>query len=276
MVPRYNSVKCFLSENYVPSEFDILCGRGVECFRHSGNAIFRQTVDKSVTRYATALSKQKSSVVQDVIRQVRAKSSESAKFIRLCHLKKCWYEITDDTVRQKVAQTLREALVQRDPEKRKHYNKMRAKKRATRLAAKSLCLPELAVLAPAHAKQFQLTASQETPSLFRVAVFPCFQYAPVPAPLMTMPTPPTRLNQESLVDLVDDTLGCINQATFVDSFDETLEYIQPAFQGSKSSDDWFTASMSSEDWFNVGGVVENDCGDSDLSNVFCDMTMAQG
>ena len=260
MVPQNNNIKGFLPENYVPSEFDVMCGRGFECFRHSGNAIFRKTVDNSVMRYATALSKQKAIIVQDVIKQVRSKSSEPAKFIRLCHKLNCWYEITDDSVRQKVAQTLREALIQRDPEKRKLYNKKRAKKRAIRIAAKSPGPPELAVLAHAHAKQLQLTASQETPSLFRMAVFPSFQYVPVPISFLVMQTPPTRLKQASLVDLVDETLGCIRQeASLVDPFDEeTLGCIHPASPG----------SMSSEDWFTVGDVVGNDCGDTDLLSVF--------
>ena len=260
MVPQNNGVKCFLPENYVPSEFDVMCGRGVECFRHSGNVIFRQTVDNSLNRYATALSKQKSIVVQDVITHIRSKSSEPAKFIRLCHQLNCWFEITDDTIRQKVSQTLREALIQRDPEKRKLYNKKRAEKRATRLAANSPGSQELAISAPAHAKQLQqLTASQETPSLFRLAAFPCFQYTPAPASLLTMPTLPTHLDQASLVDLVDETLGCIRQeASLVDPFEETLECIHLAFPG----------RMSSENWFTVGDVVGNDCGDSDLSSVF--------
>jgi hypothetical protein len=227
MVPQNNSIKCFLPEHYVPSEFDGLCGRGVECFRHSGNAIFRQTVDQSVNQYATALSKQKSIVMKDVITQIRSKSSEPPiKFIRLCRLKQCWYEITDYTIRRKVAQTLREALVQRDPEKRKLYNKKRAKKRALRLA-----------------KQFQLTASQETLSLFGVADFPCFQYIPFPSSFWMMQTP-TPLSQTSVLDLVYETLGCIDHASLVDPFDETLRYIQPAFPPSKSLEDWFTASMS--------------------------------
>ena len=234
MVPQNNNIKCFLPENYVPSEFDVMCGRGFECFRHSGNAIFRKTVDNSVMRYATALSKQKAIIVQDVIKQVRSKSSEPAKFIRLCHPLNCWYEITDDSVRQKVAQTLREALIQRDPEKRKLYNKKRVEKRAIQLAANSYCPPELAVLPPAHAKQLQqLTASQETPSL-------------APASLLTMPTLPTRLNQANLIDLVDETLGL------------ALDCIRPDFP----------VSMSSEDWFTAGDIVGNDSGDSDLSSFF--------
>ena len=146
----------------------------------------------------------------------------------------CWYEITDYTIRQKVSQTLREALIQRDPEKRKLYNKKRVEKRAIQLAANSYCPPELAVLPPAHAKQLQqLTASQETPSL-------------APASLLTMPTLPTRLNQANLIDLVDETLGL------------ALDCIRPDFP----------VSMSSEDWFTAGDIVGNDSGDSDLSSFF--------
>ena len=266
MVPQNNIIKCFLPEHYVPSEFDVMCGRGVECFGHSGNVIFRQTVENSVTQYATAQSKQRSILVKDVIKQIRSKSSEPpVKFIRLSQQLNCWYEITDYTIRQKVAQTLREALVQRDPEKRKLYNKKRklynkkrAKERAIRLAANSPGSPELAVLPPAHAKQFQLTASQETPSLFRLAS--CFQYTPAPASFFLTQTPPMLLtSQASFVDLVDETVGCIRQeASIVDPFEETLECIYPAFP----------ESMSSEDWLTLGDVVGNDCGDSDLSSVF--------
>jgi hypothetical protein len=259
MVPQNSIIKCILPEHYVPSEFDVLCGRGAEYFRHSGNVIFRKTVENSVTQYATALSKQRSILVKGVIKQIRSKNSEPpVKFIRLSQQLNCWYEITDFTIRQKVAQTLREALVQRDPEKRKLYNKKRAKERAIRLAANSPGSPELAVLAPAHAKQFQLAASQETPSLFRLAS--CFQYTPAPASFFLMQTPPMLLtSQASFVDLVDETVGCIRQeASIVDPFEETLECIYPAFP----------ESMSSEDWLTLGDVVGNDCGDSDLSSVF--------
>ena len=252
-VPQNNSIKCFLPEHYVPSEFDVMCGRGADFFRHPGNAIFRQTVDNSLNRYATARSKQKAIVVEDVITQIRSKSNDSSKFIRLCHQLNCWYEITDDTIRQKVSQTLRKALIQRDPEKRKFYNKKRVEKRAIQLASNSAGPPELAILAPAHAKQLQQpTASQETPSLSRLATFLSFHYSPAPASLLMMQTPPTRLNQANLMDLVDETLG------LADPFEETLDCIRPAFP----------VRMSSEDWFTVGDIVGNDCGDSDLSSFF--------
>ena len=246
MVPqeKLNINKSFLPENYVPSEFDVLCGRGVECFRHSGNATFRQTVDDSVSLYATALSKQKSIVVLDVIKQARSKSSEPAKFIRLCLQKSCWYEITEETVRQKVAQTLREALIQRDPEKRALKNKKRAKKRAIRVAAKYPGPPERAVSAPAHAKQLQRTASHENPSL--TSVLPIFRCIPDPASFLLMRAHASS-RQTSLADLVDESLECMRPLLF-------------------------PATMSSSDWFTVGGVVEKDCGDSDLSSVFGDWT----
>ena len=126
--------KSFLPHCYNPSSLDVICGRGVEYFNHSGNKNFRQTISNHLDRYTSAKTKfEKSSIVIEVANEARLNNGQPCRFVRWCYEQQRWYEITGDALRQKVGQTLRESLLQRDPQKRAVKNSKRAMNKAIRL-----------------------------------------------------------------------------------------------------------------------------------------------
>lgn len=91
--------KAELPEGYEPSPLDVLCGRGVECFNHSGNVAFRRVLEANLDRYTSARTKlEKSILVVEIVDMVRNSggSVDSAKFLRMNHKTRRYYEIGDD------------------------------------------------------------------------------------------------------------------------------------------------------------------------------------
>ena len=136
--------KTYLPADYTPSPVDILCGRGRECFNHEGNRRFRRMIDLSLPRYLQAETKtEKTSIVSSIVDNVRWSRSNNAVatmptvldqndnercalFIRFDRKAAQWFEIGDEAAREKVGQTIREMLIQRDPEKRAKKRRNRA------------------------------------------------------------------------------------------------------------------------------------------------------
>lgn len=111
-----------------------MCGRGVEIFEHSANICFREIVMRYLPSYEAASSKhQKSTVVQDIIRDVRSHSPDGAtQFIRKDTTLDIWFVLNLVAVRQKVGQTLREMKTSLDPVKRNALAEKRAQYYKTR------------------------------------------------------------------------------------------------------------------------------------------------
>lgn len=138
-------VKTPLHANFQPSEFDVLCGRGKNCYHWCGNQRFRFTIDHSLEQYQTADTKlKKSMIVMNIVDFVRLNSPGGGGFVR--EIDGTWFEIGDEAAREKVGQTIRDALIQQDPEKRAKKRMKRALRNAKRVARTQVTMFDISKL----------------------------------------------------------------------------------------------------------------------------------
>lgn len=65
---KTSSITYPLPNGFLPSEKDVICGRGAYCFNHIGNKRFRQLVDKNLELYASTLNKyEKSIIISEIV-----------------------------------------------------------------------------------------------------------------------------------------------------------------------------------------------------------------
>ena len=129
--------KNYLSAGYTPSSFDVLCAKGKTAFSHRGNERFRQAiVDLNyLKQYVSAMTKaHKSAIVTDIIDNVV--SAKDGRFIRFDLKAGLYYNISEESAREKVGQMLREALIQSDPVKKAQKHMRRTISQAKRKAGK--------------------------------------------------------------------------------------------------------------------------------------------
>jgi hypothetical protein len=94
-----------LSADYVPGEHTVLCGRGKEYTASPGNRQLKSLVLKYLKPYSEAKSKiAKSSIVSDIIGQVKSICSDVPAFVKLEN--DAWFEVDDAFAREKIG-TLR-------------------------------------------------------------------------------------------------------------------------------------------------------------------------
>ena len=122
-----------LSPNFVPSDYDVICGKGTfllqicvlfyphwplsntifagkSCFNHPGNKSFRKLVGLYLDGYAEATTKlEKSAIVSSIIQTVRTQNPGGG-FVKLDTPSGVWQEVGDHLAREKVGQTIRDAL----------------------------------------------------------------------------------------------------------------------------------------------------------------------
>lgn len=99
-----------LSPNFVPSDYDVICGKGKSCFNHPGNKSFRKLVGLYLDGYAEATTKlEKSAIVSSIIQTVRTQNPGGG-FVKLDTPSGVWQEVGDHLAREKVGQTIRDAL----------------------------------------------------------------------------------------------------------------------------------------------------------------------
>lgn len=109
--------KTVLPIDFRPSAYDVICARGKTAWNHVGNRRFRTTVDINLDRYKAATTKvQKSLIVMEIVDLYRENSPRGG-FVRQDSDTKRWHEVGDAVAREKVGQSLRELLLQQDPEK---------------------------------------------------------------------------------------------------------------------------------------------------------------
>jgi hypothetical protein len=88
---------------------DLFCA-GKTCFLHSGNKRFRKLVSHYLDRYSDASTKlEKSAIVSTIIGAVRSRSPNGG-FVKLDPATGRWQEVGDYLAREKVGQTMRDAL----------------------------------------------------------------------------------------------------------------------------------------------------------------------
>eukprot|EP00540_Astrosyne_radiata_P013815 CAMPEP_0116864208 /NCGR_PEP_ID=MMETSP0418-20121206/24687_1 /TAXON_ID=1158023 /ORGANISM="Astrosyne radiata, Strain 13vi08-1A" /LENGTH=378 /DNA_ID=CAMNT_0004499389 /DNA_START=64 /DNA_END=1200 /DNA_ORIENTATION=+ len=94
----------------VPTENDVLCGRGRNCFEHEGNKRFRQIVVKNISKYLEAASrKKKTIVVRSIIEQVHG---SGGRFLKK-NSRGLWYDSGMRGAKEKVGHSLRDASTDR-------------------------------------------------------------------------------------------------------------------------------------------------------------------
>jgi hypothetical protein len=99
-----------LPEDFVPSENDVICGRGRRIFMHPGNEKFRLMVSECLEEYSSTVTKlEKSLILCDIVAQVRANSPHGG-FVKKDGKDGRWYEVGDFLAREKTSQAFRDAL----------------------------------------------------------------------------------------------------------------------------------------------------------------------
>lgn len=127
------SSKIYLPPNFQPSSRDVICARGKQAFLHPGNKRFREIIAMNITSYASAESKnEKSSIVWRIIEDVG--TGANGGFVKYCSTQKLWYRLGDAASKEKVGQTIRELITQKDPEKKEKKRVKRAVNKAKRVA----------------------------------------------------------------------------------------------------------------------------------------------
>lgn len=102
----------FLSEDFVPTMRDVVCGRGKKCYSHAGNELFKTRVEGVLDEYSRAKSKlDKSGVLNRVVAEVR-RASPGGGFVKQDESGR-WYEVGDFLAREKTSQAFRDALHER-------------------------------------------------------------------------------------------------------------------------------------------------------------------
>jgi hypothetical protein len=109
MMPKTNTnetIDTWKEENskhiiIVPTDNDVLCGRGRSNFFHKGNQRFRQVVGKSLHSYLTAPTRsQKSKIVKAVAKEVL---EQGARFLKQAGGSNDWYEADIKTAQDKLS-----------------------------------------------------------------------------------------------------------------------------------------------------------------------------
>ena len=123
-----------LPAGFVPSDFDVVCGKGKDCFNRVGNRRFRELVAHNLDVYQAAQTKlDKSAIVISIVDAVRRSSPNGGGFVRRNNQTGLWFEIGDAMAREKVGHTIRETLVLHNPEKNKDRRVRRAFNKKRRL-----------------------------------------------------------------------------------------------------------------------------------------------
>eukprot|EP00934_Nitzschia_sp_Nitz4_P005620 Nitzschia sp. Nitz4//scaffold77_size91520//31075//32065//NITZ4_004886-RA/size91520-augustus-gene-0.72-mRNA-1//-1//CDS//3329557979//5610//frame0 len=97
-----------LPDGYVPTQFDVICGRDHESFNHDGNREFRRMIqDKAIVYAGMNSKKRKTQVVIDIVATIRNNNPYGGGFIRKDYDTGRWVEIGATKAREKVGHALR-------------------------------------------------------------------------------------------------------------------------------------------------------------------------
>jgi hypothetical protein len=99
-----------LDAAYSLSNHDVICGRGKVCFNHPGNQKLRELVASSLKIYSQAACKVEKSIIVSNIVDVIRRGSPNGGFVKQDPSGHYWLEVGDRLAREKVGQTLRDAL----------------------------------------------------------------------------------------------------------------------------------------------------------------------
>ena len=116
--------------NFVPSSYDILCGKGRNCIQNVGNQRLRVQIDMNIQRYKKARNKyEKTLIVSEIVEAARSyHPTRKGHFVRQESGR--WVEIGDKAAREKIGHTIRMSICPRRTKRanaRKNLRKMRSK-----------------------------------------------------------------------------------------------------------------------------------------------------
>jgi hypothetical protein len=106
-------VRLQLGDNFLPSEYSVICGRGKTSYNHPGNRRFRVLFNMFIEDYSKAIKTGrkmvKSAIVSTVVAMVREAGGG------FCKLEKgVWFEVGDYCAREKVSALFRDMLHAQD------------------------------------------------------------------------------------------------------------------------------------------------------------------
>lgn len=98
-----------LPEDFVPTNYSVLCGKGSENYNAIGNRRFRFTVSMFLEKYGNAKDRQeKSECVRMVMEIIQAACPQGGAFVTL--KKGRWHNVDERTAREKVGAFFRDSL----------------------------------------------------------------------------------------------------------------------------------------------------------------------
>ncbi|CAB9515354.1 Nitrilase family, member 2 [Seminavis robusta] len=100
----------FLPEDFAPSRFEVVVGRGKKCTDHLGNQRLRSIVRTRIQEYATANDKtHKTYIISQIFHEIRNRSA-CGGFVKKDADTGRWYRVADPTARTNIAQSFRDEL----------------------------------------------------------------------------------------------------------------------------------------------------------------------
>ena len=99
----------YLPEDYEPTKYDVLCGRGRRCFVHDGNQNMRQLVQAHLPKYSVSTCKMEKGHIISLVYEEICEQAGNGGFIKKDD-KGRWYDVGEFLAREKVSQAFRDAL----------------------------------------------------------------------------------------------------------------------------------------------------------------------
>ncbi len=95
-----------LGDDFTPSRFSVICGRGKDSYDHVGNHHFRELASMFAARYSRAGSKaDKSEIVSEMVGMIHQAEGTFCKYE-----KGVWYKVDDCYAREKAGALLRDMV----------------------------------------------------------------------------------------------------------------------------------------------------------------------
>ncbi|CAB9522218.1 Nitrilase family, member 2 [Seminavis robusta] len=126
--PMPNGLKHHLPEDFVPSDFDFVIGRGKQVKQHSGNQRLYNEIRAVADDYTSGDKARKSFLLSQLVSQVY-ENSPDAGFVKKDPATGRWYAVEDALARTSAAQAVRDCL-------HNHYKSSRQFKQQRRRQAK--------------------------------------------------------------------------------------------------------------------------------------------
>jgi hypothetical protein len=103
---RFRTGRSQLGDDFKPSNYSVVCGRGKDSFNHVGNRRFRIVASMFIERYSHTDSKiAKSTIVSEIIAVIHQAGGMFCKY-----KSGAWFEVGDHQAREKVSSLLRDLL----------------------------------------------------------------------------------------------------------------------------------------------------------------------